>query len=66
MSTKNFLSPFKITLEIRKILKTEKVSSNYLFLIFRLFLKSKQFIFNLNKLNNDFKLIDKIKKNRFK
>ena len=62
VSTKNFLAPFKITLEIRKILKDEKVYTNYFYLFCRFLLKSKQFFFILNKLNKDFKLIDNIKK----
>jgi len=62
VSTKNFLAPLKITLEIRKILKDENIYTNYLLLICRFFLKSKQFFFILNKINKDFKLIDRIKK----
>ena len=62
VSTKNFLAPFKITSEIYKILKVDKIYTNYLFLMCRFILKSKQFFFILNKLNKDFKLIDNIKK----
>ncbi len=61
VSTKNFLAPLKITLEINKILRDEKIYTNYFFLLFRFILKSKQFFFNQNKINYDFKLIDKIK-----
>ncbi len=43
VSTKNFLAPIKITTEIHKILKDEKIYSNYLFLVCRFLLKSKQF-----------------------
>jgi exopolysaccharide biosynthesis WecB/TagA/CpsF family protein len=64
VSTKNFLAPFKITLEIYKILKDEKIFTNYFFLIFRFLLKSKQFLFTIDKVNKDFKLIDNIKKRR--
>jgi hypothetical protein len=46
VSTRNILAPFKITAEIHKILKEDKIYSNYIFLLFRLILKSKQFVFN--------------------
>ncbi len=62
VSTKNFLAPLKITLEINRILKDENVYSNYFYLLLRFVLKSKQFIFNSKKIDNNFALIDNIKK----
>jgi len=62
VSTRNIFAPFKITIEIHKILKEDKIYSNYIFLIFRLILKTKQFVFKNHEANKEFELIKYIKK----
>ena len=56
ISTSNFKSYFLISSEINKIFLSNKISTNYFKIFLRIPLKLKQFIFNGNYLNKDFKI----------